>query len=113
LAHRQHVTAFVRLLRPAQRFYLRAVITATRARDGWSLKIAVRPFELEKLLQLGQCGPVAEVGTGTGWCASSSPDAVSKCSRAIESSRHSGALFVADALDVLGLEGTTHGSLFV
>jgi hypothetical protein len=63
LAHRQHVTAFVRLLRPAQRFYLRAVITATPARDGWSLKIAVRAFELE-LLRLAQGGPVAEVGTG-------------------------------------------------
>jgi predicted O-methyltransferase YrrM len=45
------------------------VITAIRARDSWSLKIAVRPIELEKLLHLAKGGSVAEIGTGTGWCA--------------------------------------------
>jgi hypothetical protein len=64
-----HLAAFLRLPRPARRFYLRAATTAIRVRDGWSLKIAVRPVELEKLLQLARGGPVAEVGTGTGWCA--------------------------------------------
>jgi hypothetical protein len=39
------------------------------------LAIAVRPLEFEKLLELAQHGPVAEIGigigigTGTGWCA--------------------------------------------
>ena len=63
------LAAFLRLPRPAQRFYLRAATTAIRARDRWSLKIAVRPLELEKLLHLANGGPVAEIGTGTGWCA--------------------------------------------
>jgi predicted O-methyltransferase YrrM len=63
------LAAFARLPRPAQTFYLRAALTAIRAGDQWSLKIAVRPRELEKLLQLSGGGPVAEIGTGTGWCA--------------------------------------------
>jgi hypothetical protein len=65
----KHFAAFVGLPRPAKLFYLRATTTAIRARDGWSLKIGVRPLELEKLLQLANGGPVAEIGTGTGWCA--------------------------------------------
>jgi hypothetical protein len=65
----KQLAAFLRLPWPAQRFYWRAGTRAIRARDGWSLKIAVRPLELEKLLELAKGGPVAEIGTGTGWCA--------------------------------------------
>lgn len=65
----KQLAAFSRLPRPAQGFYLRAAARAIRAGDRWSLKIAVRPLELGKLLELGAGGPVAELGTGTGWCA--------------------------------------------
>jgi Methyltransferase domain len=61
--------AFARLPRPARLFYLRAVATAIRTRDRWSLRIAVRPLELGKLVVLAGDGPVAELGTGTGWSA--------------------------------------------
>jgi hypothetical protein len=63
----RHLLAFLGLPRAAQRFYLRAVLKAVRARDRWSLAIAVRPLEFEKLLELAQHGQVAEIGTGTAW----------------------------------------------
>jgi hypothetical protein len=65
----RHLLAFRRLPWAAQRFYLRAGFRAVRARDSWSLRIAVRPLELEKLLELAESGPIAEIGSGTGWCA--------------------------------------------
>jgi SAM-dependent methyltransferase len=65
----KQLMAFLRLPRPVQRFYLRATATAIRANDRWSLRSAIRPLELQKLLELAEGGPVAELGTGTGWSA--------------------------------------------
>ena len=59
--------SFVRLPRAVRRFYLRALLSALRHRDRWSLTIAVRPLELRALIELAAGGPVAEIGTGTGW----------------------------------------------
>jgi predicted O-methyltransferase YrrM len=65
----KQLLAFLRLPSPAQQFYVRAAAAAIRARDGWSLRIGVRPLEFRKLLELAAGGRVAEIGTGTGWCA--------------------------------------------
>ena len=48
-------------------FYVRALLTALRARDQWTLYTGTRPRELARLLELaGDEDRVAEVGTGTG-----------------------------------------------
>ena len=56
------------LPRGAARVYVRALRTARREHDGWSLAVATRPRELRVILAAARGRRRAvEVGTGTGW----------------------------------------------
>jgi len=51
-----------------RRFYVRAILTAIRGRDRWSLASATRPSDLACLLRLARGRlQTVELGTGTGW----------------------------------------------
>ena len=57
-----------RLPGPVRRFWLRALASARRAGDTWSIDVASRPVELRTLLRtLDGARSVAEIGTGAAW----------------------------------------------
>lgn len=59
--------AFVRLPGPVKKFYLRALWSAARASDSFTLRTIVGPTELGPLIRMAGGGrTVAEVGTGSG-----------------------------------------------
>lgn len=53
---------------PVARFYLRALLTAMREGDRWTLAVATRPRELAAILRAARGRrPAVEIGTGPAW----------------------------------------------
>jgi predicted O-methyltransferase YrrM len=64
----RQAAGLARLPPKVARFYARALRTASRAGDRWSLDVATRPHELAAILRLARGRhAVVEVGTATAW----------------------------------------------
>lgn len=70
IAAARQLFAIFTLPRHVRKFYLRALATALRTRDGFSLRSVTYPRELSELLKLARGRRhVVEIGTGTAWSA--------------------------------------------
>lgn len=64
----QHTRALAGLPGAVRTFYIRALWTAWREGDQYSLHVVARPVELAEVLRLARGADVAvEIGTGTAW----------------------------------------------